>query len=160
MRAIGLVLMVSVLMAARPAAALCMYGGELYAKTTVAREFRDSRLVVRARVVVADNHWSDIDESWTAYTVHVLHYFKGIGPARLRVFTMRDSGGFYMDNGPNPDLEGEYLLFLNPWRGEPTAAHGAMEVNYNCGQSGPWTKVSLGDREALARLSHRPPRNR
>jgi len=124
-----------------PVRALCIYHGELYATTTLAQEFRDSRWVVRARVLSAATHWSDESVSWTLYRLQVLHRYKGAPPNRITLYTERNSGGFYLDRGAAPDLGGEYLLFLNPVarrRGNPPAARGATWVNYNCGRSRPW----------------------
>jgi hypothetical protein len=158
-RMIGAALVASVAAVAAvatPARAFCEYDGVLYAKTTIAQEFRDSRYVVRARLLAADYHWSDEDESWTTYKVRILRYYKGAGPAKLKVFTYRNSGGFYLDKGSNPDLEGEYLLFLHaPFSQLPKGARGAWDVNYSCGKSGTWAKVPASDRQTLERLSRR-----
>jgi len=53
------------------------------------------------------------------------------------------------------DIGGEYLLFLNPiaaYRGEPAAARGSVFVNYNCGQSTEWPKVTSRQKALLERL--------
>jgi hypothetical protein len=140
-----------------PAEGLCIYHGVDNAKTTVEQEFRDSRWVVRAHVVSADYHWSDEDESWTLYRLRVVTSFKGRLPNRFMFFTTRDSGGFYLD-GPNavPDVDGDYLLFLTPVtypHSLPPAARGALDVNYNCGQSKAWRQVSAGEARRLRSLS-------
>lgn len=139
-----------------PANAVCIYKGQMYAKTTLSQEFSDSKWVVRAKVTAADNHWSDEDESWTIYHLRVLASFKGEPPATIELFTYRDSGGFYLEKGINADLGGEYLLFLNPISHDlkvPAAARSATEVNYSCGQSRAWTDVNNADRKGLAEMS-------
>jgi hypothetical protein len=134
--------------------AFCGYQGVMYAKTTVQQEFKDSKWVVRVRLIAADDHWSDEDDSWTLYHVKVLHSYKGAAPSKLNVFTYRDSGGFYLDKGSSNDLGGEYLLFLSPaTQPLPKRAEGALEVNYACGQSRPWAEISVGERTELSRLS-------
>jgi hypothetical protein len=127
--------------------ALCIYKGEMYAKTTIDREFADSRFVVRAKLMSADQHWSDEGESWAVYHVKVVTAFKGQPPRRLSVYTERNSGGFYLETEKGPDLSEDYLLFLTPPSGAPLpkAARGAMEVNYSCGQSKPWRAVTKRD---------------
>ena len=155
MRYLLLALALSAL-AAEPAQAFCEYRGKLYAKTTVAREFRDSKWVVKAKLEAADYHWANSGESWTVYTVRVLTRYKG-SPARfMRVFTYRDSGGFYLDKGTSPDLDTDYLLFLVPPTQElPRGINRVAQVNYSCGQSRPWSEVPLADRQALERRSIR-----
>ncbi len=105
----------------------------------------------------ADYHWSDEDESWTLYRLKVVQSFKGNLPQRFTFFTMRNSGGFYMDGkGGAPDPDGDYLLFLTPrpWpRTDPPAAKGALWVNYNCGQSKPWSQVTRKEVAQLRALS-------
>lgn len=148
-----------VAVSAAPAHALCIYHGVDNAKTSVAQEFRDAQWVVRAHVVSADYHWSDEDESWTRYRLKVVQSFKGNLRQRFTFFTMRNSGGFYMDGeGGTPDLDGDYLLFLTPrpWpRTDPPAAKGAFWVNYNCGQSKPWSQVTQKQVAQLRALSAR-----
>jgi len=140
-----------------PASALCIYGGVDNAKTTVAQELRDSKWVVRARIVSADYHWSDEGESWTLYRLRVVETYKGRIQPRFAVFTERNSGGFYMDgDGGVPDLDRDYLLFLvpDPWpKNRPPAAKGALSINYSCGQSKPWSEVSSLEKRALAMVS-------
>ena len=139
-----------------PAHALCIYKGKMNAKTTAAQEFHDSKWVVRVKVLAADDHWSDFDDSWTMYTVQVRTAFKGHPPVRLRVFTYRDSGGFYLDKGMSADLGGEYLLFLDAItktdKVPPQVREGTW-VNYNCGQSKEWNKVSATERQQLGNLA-------
>ncbi len=142
-----------------PAGALCIYRGVDNARTTLEQEFRDSRWVVRARVISGDYHWSDEDESWTLYRLEVVQSYKGRLPRRFVFFTHRNSGGFYMDGeGAVPNLGGEYLLFLVPdprRRSNPPAARQAVWVNYNCGQSKAWTEVSPATRRRLQALAAR-----
>jgi len=134
--------------------ALCIYKGQMYAKTTLSQEFYDARWVVRARVTAADNHWSteapDEDDPWTLYHLQVITLFKGKPQPRIELFTYHNSGGFYLDLG------GEYLLFLDPVSDQdkvPAAARNATEVNYACGQSKAWNEVSSAGQEHLADLS-------
>ncbi|MDG5493741.1 hypothetical protein [Niveispirillum sp. BGYR6] len=143
-----------------PAHAFCLYHGVFSAKTTIAQEFADSKWVVRARVIAADYHWSDEDDSWTLYKLETVESFKGKLPAKFTFFTYRDSGGFYMDaEGGTPDLAGEYLLFLipRPWpKTDPSAAKNALWVNYNCGQSKAWPKVTPEEVAQLRALRTQP----
>ena len=78
--------------------------------------------------------------------------------AQLSLFTYRDSGGFYMEGKGDavPDFDHDYLLFLVPARprhGDPPAMRGAFWVNYDCGQSGPWSGVSHADAARLQPMS-------
>ena len=143
-----------------PAHALCIYKGVDNATTTIAQEYRDSRWVVRARVVSASYHWSDEDGSWTLYKLRPVENFKGKLPTSFYVFTERNSGGFYMDsNTTGPDLGGEYLLFLKPLlnsREWPAEARGARLVNYSCGQSKPWKKLTAMEVKQLRAVPKRP----
>ena len=146
--------------ASSPAAALCFYNkkdfyaGKARSYTTIPQEFRDSRWVVKAKLLSADNHSSDDGKSWTIYTVRVLTRYKGASKDTLRLFTYRDSGGFYLDKGMFPDLGGEYLLFLNPaTSGLPRGVRNVAEINFNCGQSRPWLEVRPRDRVRLANLA-------
>ena len=153
----ALILIVA-LATAWPANALCIYRGVDNARTTLNQEFRDSRWVVRARVVSADYHWSDEGESWTLYRLKVVQSFKGDLSNRFTFFTERNSGGFYMDgDGAVPNMDGDYLLFLTrfPRSTDPPATRGALWVNYNCGQSKPWAEVSSDDLRKLRKLSSR-----
>jgi len=138
-----------------PAQALCFYAGQFNAHTTIAQEYKDSRWVVRAKVLAGDNHWEE-GQSWTIYRVRVLDAFKGSQPSVVRVFTYRDSGGFYMDRGLVPDLGGEYLLFLVPATQRlPASARGFTEVNYSCGQSKAWGDATPTEKAELMSLSKR-----
>jgi hypothetical protein len=107
----------------------------------------------------ADYHWSDEDDSWTLYHLRVVKSFKAKLPSRFTFFTERNSGGFYMDGkDATPDMDGDYLLFLVPLTrqpGDPRASRGALDVNYNCGQSKPWSQVSDEDLRRLRSLSAR-----
>lgn len=142
---------VAALYPAGSAHALCMYGQTLYARTTLSQEFHDARLVVLARVSSKRNLWNlDPEGAWgTVYRLAVVRTFKGRTGSIVRDFSERDSGGFYLDVGR------EYLLFLNPIEGSGwgKAAPGAWMVNYNCGQSRPWTQVPEADRQLLAALA-------
>lgn len=140
-----------VVLAPVPANALCFHDGKLYAKTTLAQEFRESRWVVRARVESAQG-----PNEWTAYRLKLLRSYKGKLPPHFKYFTTRDSGAFYLDRGAVPDIGGEYLLFLTlPDPGGETigAARHATGINYSCGQSKPWREVSLSERNNLLRMS-------
>jgi hypothetical protein len=137
--------------------ALCIYNGQLYAKTTLAQEFRDSHWVIRATVVAARDHRSDDDYgSWTLYRLKVRQAFKGRPPAYVNFMTPRNSGGFYLDRGVKHDIGGDYLLFLDPHEpasGDPPEARGAMEINYSCGRSGLWKQVGARKIRTLMRLA-------
>jgi hypothetical protein len=154
------------LTSATSAEALCIYKGVDNARTSLRQEFADARWVVRARVLsatdgVVEAGKPDTGMSWTVYRLQVLRSYKGEPPQRIRFFTTRSSGGFYMDRPwvPLPqahDIGGEYLLFLNPiapYRGQPRAQRGAAFVNYSCGQSRAWSEVSAASRRLLASLS-------
>lgn len=161
------ILLALALIGTGPAAALCSYGVD-NARTTIRQEFSDSRWVVRARVTAATDGvveagLDDAGMEWTQYRLLVIRSYKGTPPQRLRFFSERNSGGFYMDrsNLPLPaghDIGGEYLLFLNPvapYPGQPRAQRGAVFVNYACGQSRPWHKVSTASRAVLRSLAVR-----
>lgn len=153
-----LLALLAIALSAPAANAFCMYHGKMYAKTTVAQEFADSRWVVRIKVIAADDHWSDEDDSWTLYHLQVLTTFKGKPPARIDMFTYRDSGGFFLDKDMSNDLGGEYLLFLDPLSHQdsaPALARNATEVNYECGQSNAWDAISNSERRELVALSHK-----
>ena len=128
MRVIVLPLALALAALGSSAHALCIYKGELYAQTTLSQE----------------------------YQLEVQHAYKGDSSQRLRFFTFRNSGGFYLDRGQEHDIGGEYLLFLNPtpsFPDAPAAARGTVSVNYSCGVSGSWSSVSATSRTALVRLS-------
>ena len=155
MRAIVLPVVLALSALGSSAHALCIYKGELYAETSVSQEFEDSRWVVKAKVLSAVDHFIEGEEPWTEYQLEVQDAFKGDPPRRLRFFTFRNSGGFYLDRGREHDLGGEYLLFLNPTASLPAipaAASGTVSVNYSCGVSGPWSSVTSGARTELLRL--------
>ena len=158
-----LLVAVAVTLTGPPAAqALCMYEGELYATTTVAQEYADSRWVVRARVTAQTDSWADAgpeyDEApWTTYRIEGVEVFKGDAPRVMTVFTERNSGGFYLEPPYERfDPSVEYLLFLNPTNvrtDHPPEARGTARVNYNCGQSRPWLDVPLTELSALLTLA-------
>ena len=155
MRAIVLPVVLALSALGSSAHALCIYKGELNAQTTVGREFEDSRWVVKAKVLSATAHFIEGEEPWTEYQLEVRHAYKGDPPRRLRFFTFRNSGGFYLDRGQEHDVGGEYLLFLNPtprFPHHPAAARGTVSVNYSCGVSGPWSGVSAALGRELLRL--------
>lgn len=140
-----------------PAFAVCSYRGELYAQTTLDREFRDAPWVVRARVLSASD-WQGPEERGTVYRLAVVQTYKGSLPQVFSFSTERNSGGFYLDLEAGPDIGGEYLLFLTDGArasSNPAPAANAFTVNYSCGQSRRWDKVSRKDRARLADLSGR-----
>lgn len=92
--AASIVAVTAVVVAAPTAQSLCIYNGVDNAKTTIPQEFRDSKWVMRAKVVSAKDHFSDEEKSWTTYEIEVKHAYKGNPPKRLRFFTYRNSGGF------------------------------------------------------------------
>ena len=140
-----------------PVDALCIYHGIDNAKTSLQQEFQDARWVVRAHVVSGDYHWPDEGEPWTLYHLKVVTSYKGTLRSHFTFFTERNSGGFYMDHrdGAVPDFDRDYLLFLvsDGWSkaGCPTA-RGALWVNYECGQSKPWTDVTAKEAAQLLRV--------
>ena len=162
MHALFLIGSIVAILAAAPANALCFYtkadfyAGKARSYTSVPQEFRDSRWVVRARVTNARYHSTDGD-SWTLYTVRVLDRFKGPSIRTMRLFTYRDSGGFYLDKGLNsPDRANDYLLFLNPaTQVLPRGMRNVMQVNYSCGQSRPWKELTPADLSKLNLISGR-----
>jgi len=138
--------------------ALCIYKGDFDVKTTIRQEFRDSRWVVRAKVLKAQDHYSKEDAPYTTYQIAVDRAYKGSPPKHLVFFTMRDSGGFYLDNDTSHDIGGKYLLFLNPNirdKGDPAAIVGTVSVNYSCGQSKTWREVRRSEILELEGLSKR-----
>lgn len=142
---------------AASAEALCIYRGVDNARTSLRQEYADARWVVRARVLsatrgVVEAGMPDAGMLWIVYRLQVVRSYKQEPPQQITFYTMRNSGGFYMDIG------GDYLLFLNPippHQGQPRAERGAAFVNYNCGQSRPWREVSAASRRLLASLSIR-----
>jgi hypothetical protein len=149
---------VALAMSATSAQALCVHNGALYAKTTPAQEFAESRWVVRARVESGHSYFGR-PTSWTLYRLRLIHAFKGAPPTHFRFYTRRDSGGFYMDGARGrPDVGRDYLLFLNPGEvatEDPPMARGAMWVNYECGASKPWGEVTAVERKRLAAMERR-----
>jgi hypothetical protein len=155
------------LVSASAADAVCIYDGahfkstlrdfqgRLDAITTLADEFRDSDLVIRG-VVLSSGNTGYSDGDWgTAYRVRVEQAFKGQSTKVILYITPRNSGGFYLGEGGDSR---EYLLFLNPLQKGDWAQKdypGAYKVNYSCGQSRQWGKVSGADRARLARLATR-----
>jgi len=141
-----------------PVRAICYYDGKFSATTTIKQEFRDARWVVRARVQFAHYDWS-VGAGWTSYRLRVIRSYKGQMPATFTFFTTRDSGGFYMDKGmTTPDRSQDYLLFLVPYPRNsdyPKETRGAFWVNYNCGQSQPWPRLTPGQQRLLERLASR-----
>jgi hypothetical protein len=148
--------------------ALCIYKGTDNARTSIRQEYADARWVVRARVIdatdgVVEAGRPDDGMPWTLYRLHVIRSYKGEPPQQITFFTIRNSGGFYMDRPwvslpEGHDIGGEYLLFLNPippYRGRPATARGATFVNYSCGQSRAWREVPAASRRLLAALSPR-----
>ncbi len=143
--------------------AVCFYKGELYYKTTLREEYEDARWVVRARMIEETNSWDRVkvpvsepeEAPWTIYRIEVLETFKGDAPQTMTVFTLRDSGGFYLEPRVGEATVEEVLLYLVPTQSGPdvpSQAAGSASVNYSCGQSRPWSEVSQDDREALAVL--------
>lgn len=153
-------LIAAIMLAAVPAHALCTYDGVDNASTTLVQEFHDSKWVAKVRVLSERNNFATADdayeEPWSLYELKVVENFKGRPPDTLRFFTRRNSGGFYFDRlSAGPDIGGEYLVFLNTtpdYPGEPGIEKGTVFVNYNCGQSRPWTEVSQPDLKTLRRL--------
>ena len=142
--------------------AVCIHDGKDNPRTTLSEEFAESRWVVRARVTSAKDHWADEGYSWTVYRLHLLESFKGSPPQNIIFYTRRDSGGFFMDiPWKGHDIGGEYLLFLRPFPAriiDPPIAQRATFVNYECGQSRPWHKVSKVNRRQLLSLSAQHPK--
>ena len=153
-------------MISTPALALCSYGGVENARTTVAREFHDSRWVARVRIVSEKNNFAAADQSedapWSLYELQMIRAYKGQPPETLHFFTYRNCAGFYFDKPwAGPDIGGEYLVFLNPtqtYPSQPSMEKATVFVNYACGQSKPWTEVSPDDLKSLRRLADLEPR--
>jgi len=135
--------------------ALCIYGGNLYAKTTIEQEFRDASIVIKGTVlsekeIVLTAAGEKDSEPGVVYRIRVDHVFKGMPANVIENFSEHNSGGFYLDIG------GQYLLFLNPMADSDQAkgvASSALRVNYNCGQSQPWNGLKPVADELLSRLS-------
>jgi hypothetical protein len=130
---------------------------------TVAQEFRDATVVVRARLVSRTQAWDDEPSSqftayWgdeglvSLYGLKVLEVFKGAPSPRINIFMPHNSGAFYVD------IDKDYLLFLNAipaYSNRPAAAVGAFGVRYACGQSKPWAKVDPSDLKQLRQIARR-----
>lgn len=163
MRELVLTISLAAFAATAPAHALCFYtradfdAGKDRSHTTIPQEFRDSTWVVRAKVLSADYHWSDgKTDSWTLYRLRILKTLKGRPVTTLRLFTYRDSGGFYLDKGKGPDRGTDYLLFLNPPdQTLPPGLDRVTQINFSCGQSGPWRDVRAKDRTWLTAHARR-----
>ena len=148
----------ALLVDATNARALCVYHGVLYAHTTLEQEFRDAGVVIVGTVRSGkDIFVSDAEADRKPGVgpgildrVAVEQALKGRIPPVINYFSELDSGGYY------PDAGTKYLLFLNRIRSNDWAqkfAPGGFRVNYNCGQSRPWAKVSDADRRELLKLS-------
>jgi hypothetical protein len=139
------------------AMALCSHNGVLYAKTTLAQEFREANWVARVRVVSAAS-WQSRDGWGTTYRLMRVRSYKGELQESFNFSTERNSGGFYLDKGANPDIGGEYLMFLVPYPRKtngPPAVRKSLWVNYACGQSRAWSEVPETERRQLVGLSTR-----
>ncbi len=128
-------------LAASPVHALCIYNGVDNATTKIPQEFRDSKWVVRAKLVSARDHWSDVLDSWTIYAIDIKNIIRVRQQDGHSSLPVPDSGGFYMDQPwvPLPrghDMGGEYFLFLDPFpwvKGEPKEAkHSVHELFLRC----------------------------
>lgn len=151
----SLLVAISLIAMPKPALALCIHNGELYAKTTLGQEYGEARWVVRARVL-SSSSWEDSETNGTVYRLQVVQRFKGELPDQFSFATERNSGGFYLDNDSGgPDVGGEYLLFLVPnsrTASGPPVVRNSFWVNYSCGQSRLWADVTPEDRKELAVL--------
>jgi hypothetical protein len=161
---------IGVTLCASSASALCVYegnhfekstspdfDGRLYATTTLMDEFADSALVIKG-TAISSQHVPPGGEFFaaTVYNIRVDQTFKGTVPKTLHYYTENDSGRFNLDVGT------PFLLFLKPMPADyedRKIAPGAFLVNYNCGQSRPWSEISAIDRDQLAALSRRKPAN-
>jgi hypothetical protein len=159
------ILLCIILASASSADALCVYGGKhftgakdgdsraptLYATTTLADEFSDSALVIRGTALSSQGVPTRAEyPEGTIYNIRVDETFKGARLKMLRYFTERNSGMF------DPDVGAPFLLFLNrmPSNDEDQKlAPGAFIINYNCGVSRPWAKLTAGDLDQLKSLS-------
>ncbi|HEY1929782.1 MAG TPA: hypothetical protein VGG92_20120 [Caulobacteraceae bacterium] len=135
------------------AAAIDRTGCPHVSSERIARAYRDSTWVVRARFAAADDHWSGAGESWTLIHTQTLHAFKGRPPPRLDILTRGDDAGPWLDGGALGALGQEYLLFLRPApRGAPI--EGVAMVSDGCGASKPWSHVSHGEARSLEAPGH------
>jgi len=81
---------------------LCIYKGKLYAKTTLAQEFKDSQWVVLVRVISASSAWPDNGDGWTLYKVETVQTFKGDPPRNIEVLLSETAAASIWSPGPNP----------------------------------------------------------
>jgi hypothetical protein len=141
-----------------PALAVCVYNGELYAKTTFNQEYQDSKWVVRA-TVVGQSRGDDDELPWVAYKLKISSSFKGNPPEAMMFYTERNSGAFYLEPPYDESaIDEDYLLFLNPNEPDPDGpaeSKGSVFVNYSCGQSKLWSEVTANEKSALEHLSGR-----
>ena len=142
-------LIVGLFLASAPAHALCIYDGKLYAKTTLSTEFRDSKLVV-VGIATKQKNLPDLEDPegfvGTVSQVKVLQAFKGRPLPFVPYYSPNTSARFPLDSGV------PYLLFLDliTGTGWEREAPGTWVVNYSCGQSREWAKVSRKDRARLS----------
>lgn len=114
----------------------------------VARAYRHSTWVVRARLAAADDHWADAGQSWSLIHTQILRAYKGRPPSRLDILTHGDDAGPWLDRGSISDLGQDYLLFLRPAPpGSPM--EGVAMVSDGCGASRPWSRVSREEIRSL-----------
>lgn len=140
---------VSVVFLATPAQAVCEYHGNLYAKTTVAQEFQDSELVVRAQVV-SKHDYEDADGYAVRYRLRLKEQFKGNATDVIWLDSRRDSGGFYLEGADGKlDRGVDRLLFLNAMPSTSGKTNSYFQLNYSCGQSKTWSEVSADERKYL-----------
>ncbi len=146
-----LLALAAALFAAPGAHALCVYEGVLYYQTTLQEEFVDSIHVVHATgFSERDQNISDTsdEDPLVHYTLKVEHAYKGNAEEKITVYTHRNSGAYYFEKGR------DYLVFL-----ERTASadghlpQGGLTVNYSCGHTKLWAKVTDKERACLVGLS-------
>jgi hypothetical protein len=133
------------------------FGGRLSARTSLGDEFADAMIVVRGKIVSAREipvpraQAKNPDaEDGVLYRIQVEKVFKGAPGQYAQNYTEHDSGAFYLDQGTS------YLLFLNPMAHDDPALHiapGALRVNYACGQSQSWNRLSAAQQRLLANLA-------
>ena len=146
---------ISWLSAPTTAQALCEYRGQLYAKTTLAQEFDNSRWVVRARVTRERTYRDCADCPGRLYDLEVVIRYKGDLPHKFTYYTPQNSGAFYLDQG-QAAIGTEWLLFLNAGQwgvSDSAAARLATRINYNCGQSAEWRTINARERARLSGLA-------